>query len=212
MNTFVVLAIVLIALVVVAAFFGKRHARRFQRERRIRVDRFKLKRRHAEIELEVFGSREIVRAIQRLREGASRQRSSRPGGRPDVYLQEIVPKFNLLAYYRIGAPLAQGDHALPLSRRSSSASRCASSTRRCAEGRGGGLHDQPPLERRLRPRRAHALQVHLAVVRDRRMGAGLAAQSRLQMVRRLLRAPPLSRAALPRRACRSSSRRSRSTA
>ncbi|HEX2061499.1 MAG TPA: hypothetical protein VHK90_12230, partial [Thermoanaerobaculia bacterium] len=45
------------------AVLGKRHARRFQHERRIRIDKFKLKRRHAEIELEVFGSREVVHAV-----------------------------------------------------------------------------------------------------------------------------------------------------
>lgn len=107
MNTFVVLAIVLVALVGVAAFFGKRHARRFQRERRIRVDRFKLKRRHAEIELEVFGSREIVRAIQDYAKAhhVSVEQAKRQAG---IYLKEIVPKFNLLAYYRIGEPLAKG--------------------------------------------------------------------------------------------------------
>ena len=60
------IAAVVIAFVIVAAiafFFGKRHARRFQRSRRIHIDRFKLKRRHADIELEVFGSREIVDAV-----------------------------------------------------------------------------------------------------------------------------------------------------
>lgn len=95
-----------IALLAVVAAWGKKHARRFQRERRIRVDRFKLKRRHAEIELEVFGSREIVQAVQAYArdhhvsiEEAKRQAK--------VYLQEIVPKFNLLAYYRVGAPIAR---------------------------------------------------------------------------------------------------------
>ena len=100
-------AVVILAIAAaVAVVFGKRHARRFQRERRIRVDRFKLKRRHAEIELEVFGSREIVQAVQTYAhdhhvsvEQATRQAKQ--------YLQEIVPKFNLLAYYRIGAPVAR---------------------------------------------------------------------------------------------------------
>ena len=58
---------VLVALLVLAAIalvVGKRHARRFQRRRRIHVDRFKLKRRHADIELEVFGSRDVVEAIR----------------------------------------------------------------------------------------------------------------------------------------------------
>lgn len=95
-----------LAIAVIAALaWGKRHARRLQRERRIHVDRFKLKRRHAEIELEVFGSREIVKAVQdyakehhvSIEEARTQARS---------YLREIVPKFNLLAYYRIGAPIA----------------------------------------------------------------------------------------------------------
>lgn len=84
---------------------GKGYARRFQRARRIRIDRFKLKKRHADIELEVFGSREIVHAIQNYAkehrvttEAAMRQARQ--------YLREIVPKFNLLAYYRFGAPIA----------------------------------------------------------------------------------------------------------
>src|SRR3954451_7010987 len=89
-----------------AVIFGKRHARRLQRSRRIRIDRFKLKREHADIELEVFGHREVVHAIQRYAkehhvstEIATRQAKT--------YLREIVPKFNLLAYYRFGAPLAR---------------------------------------------------------------------------------------------------------
>jgi len=84
---------------------GKGYARRFQRARRIRIDRFKLKKRHADIELEVFGSREVVHAVQTYAkehhvttDAAVRQAK--------VYLREIVPKFNLLAYYRFGAPLA----------------------------------------------------------------------------------------------------------
>lgn len=91
---------------VAAAAFGKRHARRFQRERRIRIDRFKLKRRHAEIELEVFGSREVVHAVQAYaRDHHVSVDEARVQARR--YLQEIVPKFNLLAYYRIGAPVAR---------------------------------------------------------------------------------------------------------
>ena len=95
------------AIVAVIAFvLGKRHARRFQRAQRIHIDRFKLKRRHADIELEVFGSRAVVDAIREYAkshhvttEEATRQAKT--------YLREIVPKFNLLAYYRIGAPLAR---------------------------------------------------------------------------------------------------------
>jgi len=48
----------IVAIVAIFAFvWGKKHARKLQRARRIHIDRYKLKRRHAEIELEVFGSR-----------------------------------------------------------------------------------------------------------------------------------------------------------
>ena len=93
-------------LLVIALVIGKRHARRFQRQQRIRIDRFKLKRRHAAIELEVFGSREVVEAIRHYAKEhhvsiEEAQKQAR------VYLKEIVPKFNLLAYYRLGAPIAR---------------------------------------------------------------------------------------------------------
>src|SRR5829696_7427173 len=93
-----VVAVFLVAAGAVA--YGKRHARRFQRERRIRVDKFKLKRRHAEIELEVFGSREVVQAVQTYARDhhVSIEQAKKQA---QTYLQEIVPKFNLLAYYRI---------------------------------------------------------------------------------------------------------------
>lgn len=94
------------AVAVVSFALGKRHARRLQRARRIHIDRYKLKKRHADIELEVFGSREVVHAIQSYAkenhvntEAAMRQARQ--------YLREIVPKFNLLAYYRFGAPIAR---------------------------------------------------------------------------------------------------------
>jgi len=99
-------AVTIVALATAGVAWGKRSARRLQRERRIRIDRFKLKRRHAEIELEVFGSAEIVRAIQQY---AKDHHVSIEAARAQArkYLQEIVPKFNLLAYYRIGAPVAR---------------------------------------------------------------------------------------------------------
>jgi glycerol-3-phosphate O-acyltransferase len=103
------IAVVVVALLIIAAIasiLGKRHARRFQRSRRIRIDRFKLKRRHADIELEVFGSRDIVEAIQTYAHDhhVSTEEAMRQA---KVYLGEIVPKFNLLAYYRIGQPIAR---------------------------------------------------------------------------------------------------------
>ncbi|MGN6186712.1 MAG: 1-acyl-sn-glycerol-3-phosphate acyltransferase [Thermoanaerobaculia bacterium] len=100
-------ALVALLLIAIAAMaWGKKHARRLQRERRIHVDRFKLKRRHAEIELEVFGSPEIVRAVQQYAKD-HRVTIDQARKQARTYLQEIVPKFNLLAYYRIGAPVAR---------------------------------------------------------------------------------------------------------
>jgi glycerol-3-phosphate O-acyltransferase len=104
-KLFVVLGVALIVMGI-ALVIGKRYARRFQRARRIRIDKFKLKRRHAEIELEVFGSREIVQAVQNYaRDHHVSIEQARKQAR--IYLQEIVPKFNILAYYRIGAPVAR---------------------------------------------------------------------------------------------------------
>ncbi len=91
---------------IVGLVFGKRHARRLQRARRIRIDRFKLKSQHADIELEVFSSREVVDAVHDYakRHHASTEEAMRQA---KGYLREIVPKFNLLAYYRFGAPIAR---------------------------------------------------------------------------------------------------------
>jgi glycerol-3-phosphate O-acyltransferase len=99
-------AVLLIIVALLAMVFGKRYARKLQRSEKIRIDRFKLKRRHAAIELEVFGSRDVVDAIRNYAkqhhvsiEDAAKQAK--------IYLAEIVPKFNLLAYYRFGAPIAR---------------------------------------------------------------------------------------------------------
>jgi glycerol-3-phosphate O-acyltransferase len=107
MNVYLIgAAAAVVVLSIAGVAWGKKSARRLQRERRIRIDRFKLKRRHAEIELEVFGSPEIVRAVQTYaREHHVSIEEARAQARK--YLQEIVPKFNLLAYYRIGAPVAR---------------------------------------------------------------------------------------------------------
>src|SRR5436305_9647739 len=107
MRVVVAAAAVVVAILIAIGFiFGKRHARRFQRSRRIRIDRFKLKRRHADIELEVFGSREIVDAVHNYARDhhVSTEEAMRQA---KVYLREIVPKFNLLAYYRFGRPIAR---------------------------------------------------------------------------------------------------------
>jgi glycerol-3-phosphate O-acyltransferase len=101
------IAVAALVFVAIAAYLiGKRHARRLQRTRHIRIDRFKLKRRHADIELEVFGSREVVQAVQ----GYAKEHhvgTDVAMNQARTYLREIVPKFNLLAYYRFGAPIAR---------------------------------------------------------------------------------------------------------
>jgi glycerol-3-phosphate O-acyltransferase len=99
------IAAVVCVLALIAVAWGKRHARRLQHSRRIRIDRFKLKRRHAEIDLEVFGSREVVDAVREYAK-ANHVTIEDATKQARAYLGEIVPKFNLLAYYRIGAPLA----------------------------------------------------------------------------------------------------------
>jgi len=101
------IAVATAVVVAIAAYLiAKRHARRLQRTRHIRIDRFKLKRRHADIELEVFGSREVVQAVQSYaKEHHVGTDVAMNQGR--MYLREIVPKFNLLAYYRFGAPIAK---------------------------------------------------------------------------------------------------------
>src|SRR5436305_365178 len=97
--------VALLLLAIVAMLLGKRHARRLQRARKIHVDRFKLKRRHAVIELEVFGSRDVVEAVREYAKShhVSVEEATKQA---KTYLREIVPKFNLLAYYRLGAPIA----------------------------------------------------------------------------------------------------------
>lgn len=95
-----------IALFLIAFSLGKRHARRLQRQRHIRIDRYKLKKRHADIELEVFGSRDVVQAVQAYAR-EHRVTTEEAMRQARMYLREIVPKFNLLAYYRFGAPLAR---------------------------------------------------------------------------------------------------------
>ena len=110
MRLFIEVLAAVLVLAAIALVVGKRHARRFQRKRHIHVDRYKLKRRHADIELEVFGSREVVDAIR----GYAKEHHStidEATRQARTYLREIVPKFNLLAYYRIGAPLARASGA-----------------------------------------------------------------------------------------------------
>lgn len=106
MTTYLWIAAGLAVLVFAAAFFGRKYARHFMHSRGIRIDRFKLKKKHGEIELEVFGDRDVVQAVKTYarEHHVPVDEARRQAGR---YLREILPKFNLLAYYRIGAPLAR---------------------------------------------------------------------------------------------------------
>ena len=102
----IILTAAAIALAVMLAFaLGRRHARRLQRETGVRIERYKMKRRHDEIALEVFGSREVVEAIK----GYARNRRiaiAEAERQARSYLDEILPRFNLLAYYRVATPLS----------------------------------------------------------------------------------------------------------
>ncbi|HEY0593541.1 MAG TPA: 1-acyl-sn-glycerol-3-phosphate acyltransferase [Thermoanaerobaculia bacterium] len=96
-------ALIAAAVVILVA---PRAARRLIRERKLHVERFKLKRKHDEIAAAVFASERVRREIAAwsrehgvpLGEGERRARQ---------YFREIVPKFNLLAYYRFGHPIAR---------------------------------------------------------------------------------------------------------
>jgi len=106
MTTYLWIAAALAVVVFAAAFFGRKYARHFMHSRGIRVDHFKLKKKHGEIELEVFGNRDVVQAIKTYAKEhhVSVDEARRQAGQ---YLREILPKFNLLAYYRVGAPIAR---------------------------------------------------------------------------------------------------------
>jgi glycerol-3-phosphate O-acyltransferase len=101
-----IIAGILVVLVLLLTGMGRRHARTLHHARRIHLDRFKLKNRHALIRLEVFASEEVVSAVKLYaRENHVPVETARQ--KAGIYLNEILPKFNLLAYYRFGAPLAR---------------------------------------------------------------------------------------------------------
>src|SRR4029079_2368653 len=99
LRLLLILGAIVSLIAIVAVAWGKKHARKLQRDRRIHIDRFKLKRRHAEIELEVFGSREVVDAVRDYAK-SNHVTIDEATKQARVYLHEIVPKFNLLAYTR----------------------------------------------------------------------------------------------------------------
>ncbi len=98
-------AVALLAIVATGAL-ANRHARRLIHTRRIRIERFKLARKHEAIAEEVFASARVRAAI----EESARERNATVAEAEQTarrYFREIVPKFNLLAYYRVGAPVAR---------------------------------------------------------------------------------------------------------
>lgn len=106
MTTYLIAAAALIVLGVLLTAFLNRHARDLVRTRKLRINRYKMRHKHSEIRLDVFGSPKVVAAVMKYAhdhkvsvEAAERQAK--------IYLFEIMPKFNLLAYYRFGGPIAR---------------------------------------------------------------------------------------------------------
>jgi glycerol-3-phosphate O-acyltransferase len=107
MELLLVAAAALAAAAFGMALAARRSARALVYRKRLRIDRFKLRRKHTEIRLDVFSDPEVVAAIRGY---ASEHRTSidEADRQAHQYLAEIVPRFNLLAYYRIGQPVARG--------------------------------------------------------------------------------------------------------
>ncbi len=100
-----VLAAALIA-AALAVLLAPRAARRLIRDRKLHIERFKLKRKHDEIAAAVFASERVRREIAAW--ARAHDVSEEEGERKArQYFREIVPKFNLLAYYRFGHPVAR---------------------------------------------------------------------------------------------------------
>ena len=106
MTAYLIAAAALIVLVVLLTALLNRHARDLVRTRKLRINRYKMRHKHSEIRLDVFGSPKVVEEVMKYAhehkvsvEGAERQAK--------LYLFEIMPKFNLLAYYRLGGPIAR---------------------------------------------------------------------------------------------------------
>ncbi|MBI2214254.1 MAG: 1-acyl-sn-glycerol-3-phosphate acyltransferase [Acidobacteria bacterium] len=106
MTAYAIAAGVVVVFAIVAATLLNRHARELVRTRKLRINRYKMRRKHSEIRLDVFGSPRVVDAVKKYAhdhkvslDAAERQAR--------IYLFEIMPKFNLLAYYRFGGPIAR---------------------------------------------------------------------------------------------------------
>jgi glycerol-3-phosphate O-acyltransferase len=106
MTTWLIGGAMALAVAVLFFLLAPRAARNLIRERRLRVERFKLARKHDEIAAAVFASERVRREIaQWARERGVPEAEGERKARQ--YFAEIVPKFNLLAYYRFGHPVAR---------------------------------------------------------------------------------------------------------
>ena len=106
MKIWIVAAVVLLLAIFGTAVWMRRSARALVHARRLRIDRFKLRRKHAEIQLDVFSDRNVVAEIRNYAK-THKVSVDTATHQAHTYLREIVPKFNLLAYYRFGAPVAR---------------------------------------------------------------------------------------------------------
>src|SRR3954468_7632072 len=96
--------------VVLVAFFGvgwytRRSGRRALLHFRARVDRFKLTSRKA-VRARLLADSTISAAV-RAHAAAPNQQEKATGRRVDRYIHEIVPFFNVVAYYQIGYRVAK---------------------------------------------------------------------------------------------------------
>jgi glycerol-3-phosphate O-acyltransferase len=111
-GAIIVVVLLALAIVVVARLVSgrversaRRSARAIVRRYALRINRFSLASR-AEVKALLLQDPAVVRAIERTssRDGVASEQTAR---RVSAYLDEIVPRFSLLAYYRLGAGIAR---------------------------------------------------------------------------------------------------------
>ena len=181
------------AIVAVGAWYARRSGRRALLRFRARVDRFKLASRKS-VRERLLADSAIAAPFARTprRERVDRGRGVEAGR---GYVHEIVPFFNVVAYYQIGYRAAERLLDLFYKVAVEHEDRGArSAAARC----GPRLPHQSPVERRLRARELRARRSGRDLVRGGRVGACVSARAHLQGVRLVLRATAISRAALPR--------------
>ena len=100
MQTWIVVVITLGAAAVVSALWARRSGRRALLQFRARIDRFKLASRKA-VRERLITDPEIAASVRAHAEHADESEAA-AWRRVDAYIDEIVPFFNVVAYYRIG--------------------------------------------------------------------------------------------------------------